>query len=357
MIVVMKRIFFFIIFTLAGISVFSQTSSSLRPSWARAALNPPAGANYFLNWGIGEGNTEQQAINDAWADALRKSLHELGVIGITQQDIEAVSNNGIDAVVAFNRMRRRLLCATSAIPQSNGKLRVYVMIQVQRDINGKDDFYDADPNICNDPNFDRELKKIEKQAGRNRPPVKNLQYKQESSFFNKGHNNYFAWSGLNVGYPFMLGTGIAGRFGGIVGVGYYLSFGFDFGGNSTYHVNDDTYGISEIRYSYDTEFITPLHYSFGLKFFPYKSVFLSAGYGTLGCEKMSPFNDGEGRWGMEGWRQGKGLIFTAGYDYLGNLKRDDGLFLSSSVGMSYDLFLDKWYPLINIKFGMAWSFN
>lgn len=96
-----------------GIDVFSQAVTELRPFWARQVPQTPAGANYFVNWGVGEGRTESEATNMAWADALQKSLHELGVVGITAQDINAVAANGINAVVKFNRMRRRIVTSTN----------------------------------------------------------------------------------------------------------------------------------------------------------------------------------------------------------------------------------------------------
>jgi hypothetical protein len=156
----MKYIFSLLITLFASITIYSQTSGELRPKWTKTVPNPPAGANYFLSWGVGEGYSEQQAINDAWADALQKSLHELGVVGITQQDIDAVAKSGIDAVTSFNKMKRRQLCVTNAIQKSNGKIMVYILIQVQRSVHGKDDFYDINPNICDDPDFDRKYKEI-----------------------------------------------------------------------------------------------------------------------------------------------------------------------------------------------------
>ncbi len=156
----MKKLFLLVLSGLASLSIFSQAQSDLRPVWAKQLPNLPVGANYFLSWGVGEGSNEQQAINDAWANALQKSLHELGVVGITQQDIDAVSKNGIDAVVSFNKMKRRQLCVTGAIPQANGNVMVYVLIQVQRSIHGKDDFYDVNPNLCGDPDFEKKLREM-----------------------------------------------------------------------------------------------------------------------------------------------------------------------------------------------------
>ena len=146
-----------------GCSAFAQPRFDSRPAWTKTVPNPPAGANYFLNWGVGGGINEQQAMNEAWADALRRSLHELGVVGITNQDIDAVARKGIDAVVSFNKMKRRIVCATNLIYSANGMVKVYILIQVQRSVHGKDDFYAVDKNICNDPDFDRALANYEKE--------------------------------------------------------------------------------------------------------------------------------------------------------------------------------------------------
>lgn len=139
----MKKLLFFAAFMLMGVgAVLAQAYDEFRPSWAKSVPAVPAGANYFVNWGVGEGYTESEATNAAWADALQKSLHELGVVGITEQDINAVAANGINAVVKFNRMKRRVISSTAPIRlASTGKVRIYLLIQVQRNVNGADDFY------------------------------------------------------------------------------------------------------------------------------------------------------------------------------------------------------------------------
>ena len=136
----------------------AQSSTELRPSWAYSTPVPPTGANYFLSWGVGEGYDEQSAINAAWADALQKSLHELGVVGITQQDINAVATQGINAVVKFNRMKRRVINATEPIALSGNRLKVFILIQVQRNVNGPDDLYSLNTETFRDKHFDKQLK-------------------------------------------------------------------------------------------------------------------------------------------------------------------------------------------------------
>ncbi|MDR1416006.1 MAG: hypothetical protein LBJ57_01145 [Prevotellaceae bacterium] len=154
-----KATFLLAVAMAASCAVAAQLRGDMRPAWTKTAPNPPAGANYFLSWGVGEGRSEQQATNEAWADALRKSLHELGVVGITNQDIDAVAQKGIDAVASFNKMKRRVLCTTEAIPALDGaSVKVYILIQVQRSVHGKDDLYSADNmRLCSDPQFDKKL--------------------------------------------------------------------------------------------------------------------------------------------------------------------------------------------------------
>ena len=156
----MKQITFamFILLFAMNMAVSAQSSTELRPSWAYATPVPPAGANYFLNWGVGEGQDEQSATNAAWADALQKSLHELGVVGITQQDINAVATQGINAVVKLNIMKRRVVSATEPIVLGGNRMKIYILIQVQRDVNGADDFYSLNTNSFRDKDFDKRLK-------------------------------------------------------------------------------------------------------------------------------------------------------------------------------------------------------
>lgn len=141
-----------------ALALISASAIAQKPLWAKRLPSIPAGANYFVNWGEGEGRNEVEATNAAWADALYKSLHELGVVTITEQDISAVADKGIDAVVKFNRMKRRIIASTTPVSLSNGKVRIYILIQVQRNVNGADDFYTLNTAQFTDHSFDKEVK-------------------------------------------------------------------------------------------------------------------------------------------------------------------------------------------------------
>ena len=154
----MKKLAFLTALMLIGMNAFSQAVTELRPFWVKQVPQIPVGANYFVNWGVGEGRTETEATNMAWADALQKSLHELGVVGITAQDINAVAMNGINAVVKFNRMKRRIVTSTEPIVLSANRVKIYILIQVQRNVNGPDDFYSLSTANFKDTSFNKKMK-------------------------------------------------------------------------------------------------------------------------------------------------------------------------------------------------------
>lgn len=154
----MKKLIILTMLLLIGTNAFSQAVTELRPFWTRRVPRIPAGANYFVNWGVGEGRTESEATHKAWADALRKSLHELGVVGITEQDINRVATNGINAVVKFNRMKRRVIASTEPIALSANRVKIYLLIQVQRNVNKADDFYSLDTNRFRDATFEKRMR-------------------------------------------------------------------------------------------------------------------------------------------------------------------------------------------------------
>jgi len=174
---------------------------------------------------------------------------------------------------------------------------------------------------------------------------------EPQSFFSRGHSSYLAWGAISLGYPFNVGTSIVGRHGGIVGFGYFASFGVDIGGRSTYR-------SSSRNNRSNRKVVSAVHYSLGAKFFPYKNIFLSAGFGTIGMERMHTFNDDDGRFGTDGWRQGTGLSLMVGYNLLGNVGDGaGGVFLSIGAGMSYDFFMGQWQPTVSLRFGPAWHLS
>lgn len=148
----MKRLLIYFALVLCAISAGSTELTDLMPSWARHTPNPPADANYFLSWGSGIGKTEADAKNAAWTDALNRSFHELRVAGISKQDVNSVATKGIDGVVSFHKVKRRVVAESAPIRTADG-VKVFILIQVQRNVNGPDDFYDLNTKKYDDRAF------------------------------------------------------------------------------------------------------------------------------------------------------------------------------------------------------------
>jgi hypothetical protein len=156
------------------------------------------------------------------------------------------------------------------------------------------------------------------------PILKKIYKKNKNAHIWKG-NSYLFWNGYEFSYPVYMGSGVSGRFGGVIGIGFRASAGCELGG-----------GFETAAFGYDV----------GLRLYPYKNWFLSVGYGTMGLKKVSEFNESDGRWGTDGYRQGKAIKIMTGYD----LHWDDSdIFLSFNVGIGYDIFMKQWQPVIGIS--------
>lgn len=367
----MKKIILNIVFLVTiNFVALSQSWVDLRPVWTKNVPNPPTGANYFLSWGMGEGVDEQHAINNAWVDALRKSFHELGVIGITSQDIDSVGKEGIDEVVSFNKMRRRIVYATDVIPKPDKTVKIYILIEVERSVHGKDDFYEVNSLICNDPLFDAKLdkykkdilkiqkkdeKKKEKQnalseAKLNKLKIDNLKRQeryerkemmQNSSFFLNNHNSFIMCGFIGTSYPLTLSSSVIGRHGGIVGIGYYITAGGEWS-----FEKDENFSNYDL---FSDNSKGGFHYSAGIRIYPYKTFFLSVGYGTYGYKKIIDNYEAE-----DIWEQKKGIQLTTGGDIL-FFENGSGFGISVEVGASNTKFGIE--PLMKIKFCFGRGFK
>jgi hypothetical protein len=309
-----------------------------RPSWVTSTPVAPATANFVYTAGVGTGSNEAEAFDNAMRDAIRNSLLRGGLIEFSQETI--------DGEIEANRIRRTIRCR-QVVPIENGQVRVFVLLQVPKRSTATPDDLSFD---CHCEQFNRDLARWAKNVGRPQRQPRQRVRPETDNFFSKGHNSYISLGYVGIGYPFNVRpvSGFAGRHGGRVGFGYYANMGIDIGG-----LGYSTYGGGS------KDIITGFHYSLGAKFFPYKNIFLSAGFGTLGLERMHVFNDDDGRFGTDGWRQGTGVSLMAGYNLLfGDLKNrrqgDVRFSLSISAGMSYDLFMAKWQPALNFTVGMNW---
>ena len=132
----MKKIFFIV----ASLFLFLQVQAQQepRPEWAGKTIRP-AGANFFYVSGEGEGVNVQEAKLAAWTDALINSFYASGIISIqgflktNVTDEKIHTRKDLEMIIAGNIIERPLACETPVIQRCNGKVKIYVLLQVQYD--------------------------------------------------------------------------------------------------------------------------------------------------------------------------------------------------------------------------------
>ena len=169
--------------------------------------------------------------------------------------------------------------------------------------------------------------KTAEQAEKMRKQAEKEQRKEQR----KWKYNYFSWGvGNGVTYGKLLGVGIAGRHGGIVGVGYDAGLG---GG-----MHDKTY----------------FHYSVGVRIYPFKALYASASYGVIGVEDVETANAPDGRWSIAGPKKISGVSFLTGLD----IRFRTGT-LTLAGGISYKttgltaIHTKSFIPAWNVAYSMA----
>lgn len=305
--------------------------SEPRPDWVRQIPVIPKGANFIYVYGMGEGKTEQEAELNAWKNALYNALQENGQIGIIGEKTtldEIFSMEDLRIRIPDVVLPRRLLCRTDPILTTTGRIKIYVLLQINRDGSKPVDFYEYNIH-CESDEYLRALREwnnyIRKQRKKDNGKKNKIVLQEQSSFFSKKHNSYFAWGTIDSGYPAFLGTGFLGRHGGIVGIGYQLVFG----------VNLEKSGQN------------PFHYTMGVRFFPYKNLYLSGNYGTLAAQEINEDRE-------QKIRLGTGYSILAGYDLIMGKLDDISGILSFGAGIAYNATMSQWQPVLNVKIGFVW---
>jgi hypothetical protein len=241
--------------TLLPYSIFAQAEP--RPEWVRQLPNAPSYANYVYVYGWGVGVIEKDAESEAFKNALFYAFNEGGLIGFEEQaksldDVLKMKN--IDMKILKSIIPNRRVCQTLPICVSKNEVKVYVLLKVQKDKSKDIDFGNSSIE-CETEEF-REA--VEKYNQRFRPEAKEKTWNDFMLLYKEFSNQFFFNIGDGISYG-LLGASFGGRHGGIVGFGYQFGLG--------------------VGYDYK------LHYSGGVKFYPYNCLFLSANFGTVGIGK------------------------------------------------------------------------
>ena len=212
------------------------------------------------------------------------------------------------------------------------------------DCQGAQRFYNVYKELSN-----RSVKYLEKSIDEcfNQQKMKEKQPTTTSEpYLLKKRNKYIAWGILGYRHPGSLVTSIESRFGGIVGVGLYGDIGV-----GPTDIGYYTYKYYELDYSETSK--ETFRYAGGVKFFPYKGVFIGCGYGTVATKRTVPASSAERARDMI--ENSHGFLFHVGYNLVTDLSNHEGFFLGVSGGASYDVWNRVAAPSINLKIGIAWK--
>ncbi|MDR2564062.1 MAG: hypothetical protein LBC98_09010 [Prevotellaceae bacterium] len=156
-----------------------------------------------------------------------------------------------------------------------------------------------------------ENEKIREQRAEEIEKQQKAEEKADKKFVNKPKYNYVSVGiGNGITYGKYLGIGVVGRHGGAIAVGYEGGIGAGGAGDKTY-----------------------LHYSGGVRIYPFKFIFVSAHYGIIGADVIKSADQDDGRWTMAGNKLLKGTSFMGGV----SLKFTSSC-LTLSGGLSYPNF-------------------
>lgn len=179
----------------------------------------------------------------------------------------------------------------------------------------------------------------------------------DNSYCKANKNRYIAWNIAGAGYPWNLVTGIEFRAGGIVGVGLYGDIGMDFTTISYDYYDGGKVAGNTVK--------TAFRYAGGIRFYPYRGLFVDCGYGSIAKTNVSLKGMKNGQYkfystpeaARAAVQNSHGLLFHAGYNLVTNLSDGAGFFLGISGGASYDVINYVFAPSVNLKIGVAWGWH
>lgn len=236
-----------------------------RPKYVEVVPTAPAAAGFFYVYGEEMGYHEDKAYDAAVKDGLLKAWLRVGALSVQNEqavDLNALSAQRLNAMLQKSNLALNICCRSRPIPMppdpsdplSEKSCKVYVLIQVQKD-SRTPPLFDQIDHECTTPAFESSLAQWMLQQEGTLPHER--QHKPRRSWENTDKTTPSLWRNFRYMHFTLLGLGIANfqwgiaqRFGGVVGVGYEATIGI-------------------------------LVWSLGIRFYPYRHLFVAGTYGLL----------------------------------------------------------------------------
>lgn len=278
----MRKLLFFVV-SLLLLSGVAQTQELPRPHWVKNVPFAPREAGYIFASGKGADKTVPQAEKKAFADAVKSALLELGEVELSDQKLQDIEENGLEAAVKYAVNRKiRQTRVTEPILLTSGKWLVYVLIQVQEDGETPVKFNYLPENFsAEDADFSDAAKAWNEKA--KIEVEKNQKNKEKEIKKNARHFKEFVYGMKLPTFNDGMGFGFSGRAGSPIGIGFGLrgAVGFDkvtFSYPKYVTINGssvNTYQYGGFFSSDGTRFL----YTASIRLY-YKRLFVAANYGT-----------------------------------------------------------------------------
>lgn len=291
----MRKLLFLVV-SLLLLSGVAQTQELPRPHWVKNVPFAPREAGYIFASGKGADKTVPQAEKKAFADAVKTALLELGEVVLSDQKLQDIEENGLEAAVKYAVNRKiRQTRVTEPILLTSGKWLVYVLIQVQEDGETPVKFNYLPENFsAEDADFSYAAKAWNEKA--KIEVEKNQKNKEKEIKKNARHFKEFVYEMNLPTFNDGMGFGFSGRAGRTIGIGFGLrgAVGFDKvtfsypqyvtineSSVNTYHYG--SFNESSVNtYQYGGSFSsdgTRFLYTASIRLY-YKRLFVAANYGT-----------------------------------------------------------------------------
>lgn len=364
-------------FFYSSVLCHAQTYISMRPNWT---FNTPIAKSNSLRYYVskGTGNNEHEARNDAFAQIIKESQVQVGVSISSKNALDAFQKGDeINTIANEYNIPMREVCSFSEYNKGTNKYIYWYLVQMP--IRGGIEFpFEPFEGDCYNMSKAQELRDLMKNEYKDEITIKRKQQAKEvrdqhkqnrqeakelkalsNKYLSFDRNKYVAWGIVGTGYPWNLYSSIEFRYGKTVGIGAYLDLGLDF----THITVNQKYTCTKTMFGYAA----------GIKFFPYRGLFLSCGYGSIPTPSKSVTLDlsdwqiehgstdemidkAQKKAACDKVQQNNGLLVHAGYDLVTDLTSHAGFFLGINAGVSFDFANKVIAPSALIKFGVAWKY-
>lgn len=408
-----------LLFLLACCMVYGQKGPKIVPNWV---LKTPIPGNdtYYYIMQRANGLSEREARNQAIAQAFAQADYYGGTAVNSESINEAIQEGkSFDVISRLFSIPLNIVCEFHR-DNEDGTVDYYILCQIAKSGNIKPQFEPF--NECSE--FDISIQRMEEYKEKHAAEFKakereeakrakesereDRRYERQkrlngNDYVYNGRNKYVAWGVAGATYPWDLNTSIEFRYGSSVGFGMYGEVGVGFSklnitnlsnivdcarpdcGRhiSYYDYEEDTYFSEDFEPS-QGKIVTYLMYSVGLKFFPYRGLFIGCGYSSympflmnIECpedylpdtypflEEVVPDYDRtyvrNTEFCEDAIRNKKvngGMQFMLGYDFVSKMVDTNvGFYVGVKGGIIYDIKNKAIVPLAGLKLGLAFGYK